>query len=93
MEEITSSFRSHFCKLKNGDGRQLTRNIFSTIEGKEEKNINCTSDGFTITLLPAAKAGAIFFIAINSGWLKGYFMEVHPLDPSQGRRKNNRTVI
>lgn len=25
-----------------------------------------------MTLLPAAKAGAIFFTAINRGWLKGY---------------------
>jgi len=39
-----------------------------------------TSDGFTITLFPAAKAGAIFFIAINKGWLKGYLAGRQPSD-------------
>ncbi len=27
-----------------------------------------------MTLLPAANAGAIFFIAINKGWLKGGYL-------------------
>jgi hypothetical protein len=31
-----------------------------------------TSDGFTMTLFPAARAGAIFLIAMSKGWLKGY---------------------
>ena len=30
-----------------------------------------TSEGLTITELPAASAGAIFFNAIKRGWLKG----------------------
>jgi len=33
-----------------------------------------TSDGFTMTLFPAAKAGAIFLTAINNGWLNGWSM-------------------
>lgn len=31
-----------------------------------------TSEGLTTTLFPAAKAGAIFLMAINKGWLNGY---------------------
>jgi len=30
-----------------------------------------TSEGFTMTLFPAARAGAIFLIAMSSGWLNG----------------------
>jgi hypothetical protein len=47
-----------------------------------------TSDGFTMTLFPAARAGAIFLIAMSSGWLNGYIGVIVPganLDLSRDR--------
>lgn len=41
----------------------LSTHIVATVEN--------TSDGLTITLFPAARAGAIFLTAISKGWLNG----------------------
>jgi hypothetical protein len=33
--------------------------------------LDLTSEGLTMTLFPAASAGAIFLIAMSKGWLNG----------------------
>lgn len=44
----------------------------AAISANSKIEIGASSDGFTITEFPAANAGAIFLIAMRSGWLKGY---------------------
>jgi hypothetical protein len=39
--------------------------------------IGVSSDGFTTIELPAARAGAIFLVAINNGWLLCKVLSVH----------------
>lgn len=47
--------------------------LFNTVLQASNSN-ESTSDGFKMTELPAANAGAIFLIAIKRGWLKGSTM-------------------
>lgn len=44
---------------------------FSAISASSRTVMGASSEGLTMTELPAARAGAIFLIAIRSGWLKG----------------------
>jgi len=43
----------------------------SKLSDNQQRFLKLTSEGLTMTLFPAASAGAIFLIAINSGWLNG----------------------
>lgn len=44
----------------------------TAISANSSTVIGASSLGFTMTELPAASAGAIFFSAMRRGWLNGY---------------------
>jgi len=65
----TSSRSCQFSELEHRYWGQL----FTQLAVIVRMNPKCegTSEGFTMTEFPAARAGAIFFIAMKRGWLKG----------------------
>jgi hypothetical protein len=69
MRETTSGLKSEFRKLQHSYRCELSRMRHSTDDNAREPR---TSEGFTTTLFPAARAGAIFLRAIKRGWLNGY---------------------